>query len=134
MDAAPGAPRDLNPAAPPPVTVGLVTFNAAGLLPRTLPRLLAVTQYPAVRWLVVDNASADGTADLLARDFPAVQVERLPANLGSPAAVTRRAWIQSPLRGLHPAQDIAPEGHRVLARAFMPARTCYTRNGNSIDE
>ncbi len=89
MDAAPGAPRDLNPAAPPPVTVGLVTFNAAGLLPRTLPRLLAVTQYPAVRWLVVDNASADGTADLLARDFPAVQVERLPANLGYPAAVNR---------------------------------------------
>lgn len=32
--------------------------------------------------LVVDNASSDGTAELLARDYPSVQVERLPRNTG----------------------------------------------------
>ncbi|MCU1603453.1 MAG: glycosyl transferase, partial [Frankiales bacterium] len=32
--------------------------------------------------LVVDNASTDGTQDLLARDYPAVQVLTLPTNTG----------------------------------------------------
>src|SRR5262249_51540598 len=35
-----------------------------------------------VRVVVADNASADGTAELLARDFPEVEHLKLPANLG----------------------------------------------------
>jgi GT2 family glycosyltransferase len=32
--------------------------------------------------LVIDNASTDGTTELLARDYPSVRVERLPTNTG----------------------------------------------------
>jgi len=134
MDAAPGAPRNVNAAARPPVTVGLVTCNAAELLPRTLVRLLAVTHYPAVRWRVLDNASTDGTVELLARDFPAVQVERLPANLGYPAAVNRLVagadtelvaqvnpdvlvepdWLAPLVAALEQQPDAAQAGGRIL--------------------
>ncbi|TAN38427.1 MAG: glycosyltransferase family 2 protein [Verrucomicrobia bacterium] len=67
----------------------MVTYNAVALLPDVLTRLLVVTNYPAVRWLVVDNASTDGTADMVAQQFPQIRVERMAANLGYPAALNR---------------------------------------------
>ncbi len=73
----------------PPVTVCMVTYNAAGLLPDTFARLLTVTNYPAVRWLVVDNASSDGTAELVRQRWPQVRLVPMGANLGYPAAVNR---------------------------------------------
>jgi len=73
----------------PPVTICMVTYNAAKLLPDTLARLLAVTNYPATRWLVVDNASSDGTAELVRQRWPDIRVEQMGGNLGYPAAVNR---------------------------------------------
>lgn len=73
----------------PPVTICMVTYNAAQLLPDTLARLLAVTNYPAARWLVVDNASSDGTANLVRERWPDVRVAHMGSNLGYPAAVNR---------------------------------------------
>ncbi len=73
----------------PPVTLCMVTFNSAKLLPETFTRLLAVTNYPAARWLVVDNASSDGTVELIRQRWPEVRVEQMGSNLGYPAAVNR---------------------------------------------
>ena len=56
----------------------VLTWNGAALLPQALRALLA--QGPRV--VVVDNASTDGTAELLAREFPQVTHLKLPENLG----------------------------------------------------
>lgn len=79
-----GQPTDL-----PPVTICMVTYNAARLLPETFTRLRAVTNYPAARWLVLDNASSDGSAELVRQRWPDVRLEQMDTNLGYPAAVNR---------------------------------------------
>ncbi|HET7784581.1 MAG TPA: glycosyltransferase family 2 protein [Myxococcales bacterium] len=72
-------PEDVAPQ-PPRVHAIVVTWNGAELLPQCLQALQA--QDAAVRITVADNASTDGTAALLARDFPGVAHLLLPANLG----------------------------------------------------
>jgi hypothetical protein len=64
-------------------TVVVVSWNGAHLLPRCLESLRRQT-YPAsaMRVVVVDNASTDGTAELVTRDFPEVTLLRAPSNLG----------------------------------------------------
>jgi GT2 family glycosyltransferase len=61
-------------------TVLVVTYRGAHLLPGCLDALRAQTLRH--RLLVVDNASADGTAALLASRYPEARVVRLPANAG----------------------------------------------------
>jgi GT2 family glycosyltransferase len=55
-----------------------VAWQGAHLLPACLDAVLP----QADRVLVVDNASTDGTPELLARDYPTVDVLRLPTNTG----------------------------------------------------
>jgi GT2 family glycosyltransferase len=61
----------------------------------TLRRLDALPERPPV--VVVDNASSDGTAVQVARDFPDVAVERLPTNLGAAARSVGAAVLDTPL-------------------------------------
>lgn len=63
------------------VGVVVLTHDRAGDLARTLAHLRALPERP--RLIVVDNASQDGTAALLARDFPEVAAIRLPENVGA---------------------------------------------------
>jgi N-acetylglucosaminyl-diphospho-decaprenol L-rhamnosyltransferase len=56
----------------------VLTWNGAHLLPDCLRALLP----QGARVVVVDNASSDGTAELLKRDFPEVEHLRLGENLG----------------------------------------------------
>jgi GT2 family glycosyltransferase len=65
-------------------TVVIVSWNRADLLRRCLPAVLAQELDPGDEFevLVVDNGSRDGTAKMLARDFPGVQVVRNRENLG----------------------------------------------------
>ncbi len=68
-------------------TVVIPTFNARGLLAETLDGLERQTVAHAV--VVVDNASSDGTTELLAERFPRVRIVRLPENIGFGRAVNR---------------------------------------------
>jgi GT2 family glycosyltransferase len=68
--------------APASVRVVVVTWNGAHLLPDCLDSLRAQTVADEMEVLVVDNASTDGTTELLAERYPEVQVLRAPRNLG----------------------------------------------------
>jgi GT2 family glycosyltransferase len=65
------------------VTVVIATWNRCRELDRTLTRLRALPERPPI--IVVDNASSDGTADLVATRFPDVRLRVLPANRGGAA-------------------------------------------------
>ena len=60
----------------------VVTWNGAHLLPDCLRAVLAQPGPLRLQVVVVDNGSTDGTAALLAQDFPSVEHLRLDANLG----------------------------------------------------
>ncbi len=63
------------------VVAVVVTWNRRDLLAEALRGILAQTQQPD-HVLVVDNASTDGTADMLAADFETVEVVRSSRNIG----------------------------------------------------
>jgi GT2 family glycosyltransferase len=62
-----------------------VAYNAAGMLPRQMEALMRQTR-PLQEMVVVDNASSDGTAELLADRYPQVTVLRMSENLGAAGA------------------------------------------------
>jgi N-acetylglucosaminyl-diphospho-decaprenol L-rhamnosyltransferase len=69
--------------APPDVTVVTVTYDAADLVLECLAGLSRQELGGrTMQVVVVDNASVDGTADLVARAHPEVRVIRSPRNLG----------------------------------------------------
>jgi GT2 family glycosyltransferase len=59
----------------------VLTHNRRGEVLKTLDRLTGLER--AFPVCVVDNGSDDGSADAIARDFPAVELVRLPRNLGA---------------------------------------------------
>jgi GT2 family glycosyltransferase len=67
------------------VAVAIVNANSGEHLPRALEALGRQT-LPPHRTIVVDNASTDGSADLVEQRFPAVEVVRLDENVGFAAA------------------------------------------------
>lgn len=74
------------PPTTPVVRVVVLNYNGDPHLFRCLDALLA-TEWPAVRLrvVVVDNASADGSADVVAERYPDVELRRLATNTGFPA-------------------------------------------------
>ncbi|WP_020659548.1 glycosyltransferase family 2 protein [Amycolatopsis benzoatilytica] len=62
-------------------SVVVITHNRREQLRGTLQRLAALPERPPI--LVADNASTDGTADLVAREFPEMRLLRLDENLGA---------------------------------------------------
>jgi len=70
-------------------TVVIPTLNARDLLAETLESLARQTVVHDV--VVVDNASTDGTAELLRERFPAVKVMRNASNLGFGRAINAAA-------------------------------------------
>jgi GT2 family glycosyltransferase len=63
----------------------VISFNDATRLRRTL-RLLEAQTLPSRRTIVVDNASRDGSPELVEREFPAVQLLQMGRNAGFAAA------------------------------------------------
>lgn len=70
------------PRRPAGVRAVVVSWNGAHLLPSCLDSLLAQTVAADLEVLVVDNASEDGTAAMLAERYPRVVVVRSESNLG----------------------------------------------------
>jgi GT2 family glycosyltransferase len=62
-----------------------VAYNAALVLPRQLEALLRQTR-PIQEIVVVDNASTDGTGNMLAEHYPQVTVLKMSENLGAAGA------------------------------------------------
>lgn len=63
------------------VSVVIPNWNGARFLPTCLDSLRSQT-YPAIEVIVADNASTDGSCELLARDYPEVRLLALPENRG----------------------------------------------------
>jgi GT2 family glycosyltransferase len=73
------------------VGVVIVNYNAAGFLDRALEALAGQTRAPD-RVIVVDNASADGSAEDLERHYAGVELIRLTKNVGFAAANNAGIW------------------------------------------
>lgn len=64
------------------VAILIVNWNTVGLLRQCLESLRARLEAGTVEIVVVDNASHDGSADMVAAEFPGVQLIRNDENLG----------------------------------------------------
>jgi GT2 family glycosyltransferase len=70
------------------VSVIIPNWNGKHLLAPCLDSLLAQT-YPEIEIVVVDNASRDGSAQLVKTRYPSVRLVELPRNLGFAGATNR---------------------------------------------
>jgi len=71
----------------PRVSVCILTFNREAELKITLNKVFHELAYPndRIEVIVCDNASTDGTPQMLSKEFPAVKHMRMPANLWTQA-------------------------------------------------
>ncbi len=102
--------------AAPDVTVSIVSFNTRDLL-RACLRAVAASAGVRCEVIVVDNGSADGSADMVEAEFPAVQVIRNTDNRGFAAAnnLAIRRMRARHLLLLNPDTEIRPDTLQVLA-------------------
>jgi len=68
----------------PRVTVAILAFNRCDAVRITLSKTLSELDYPsdALDVILVDNASTDGTAKMVAEEFPTVRLMHLERNVG----------------------------------------------------
>lgn len=70
----------------PSVTVVCVTFNRREVLREALSKTLVESDYEGeLDAIVIDNASADGTAEMVRTEFPGVHLIERTENIGAPA-------------------------------------------------
>jgi hypothetical protein len=112
-------PRGTHP--PPKVAVVVVAWNSREDLPTALRSLETATSPLEV--VVVDNASEDGTAETVRRDFPTVRLIEAGANLGFAAASNLgwRATAAPLLLFLNPDAELLP-GALEAQRAVLERR------------
>ncbi len=82
------------PASPARVGVVIATRNRGPELLRTVTRLRALDEQPPI--VVVDNASTDGTAELVRAHHPGVQVVGLRRNRGAAARTVGARLVDTP--------------------------------------
>ena len=70
------------------LSIIIVNWNSAGYLRRCLHSILASVAGLTFEVLVIDNASYDGCADMIAREFPRVRFIQSAENLGFPEPTT----------------------------------------------
>lgn len=75
-------PHSIENADRPDVSVVIVNWNTRDLLHQTLTTLHRETTNTRFETIVVDNGSTDGSADLVCREWPQVQLIASPTNLG----------------------------------------------------
>jgi N-acetylglucosaminyl-diphospho-decaprenol L-rhamnosyltransferase len=118
----------------------IVTYNSADEIGPCLDSLVGHTDPFPTTVTVVDNASADGTADLVRQRWPGVQVIASPINVGfsrgnnlgirattsdyvllmNPDTVAPPGAIQTLVRGLAAHPDAAIAGARLLSDRGFP--------------
>jgi GT2 family glycosyltransferase len=76
------------------IAVVILTYNRAAELQHTLERMLSLTNVPNI--VVVDNASSDGTVQMLRERFPQVRLLSLPSNIGAAARNAGVAAVDTP--------------------------------------
>jgi N-acetylglucosaminyl-diphospho-decaprenol L-rhamnosyltransferase len=130
-------PSTITPAAPTaPVTVAVVSWNTRELLAECLNSLERDARSGIADVWVVDNASDDGSADLVERRFEWVSLIRSSRNLGFGPAVnlvaarTSSAWLapanadvrvtEGALRRLLSEGDRHPEAAVIAPRLLLP--------------
>ncbi|WP_250442513.1 glycosyltransferase family 2 protein [Actinotalea sp. C106] len=98
----------------------VVTWNGADMLPPCLDSLLAQVSDVELEVLVVDNASDDGTTELLRDRYPQVQVTRNGSNLGfaGGAAVGCKGYDGDLLLLLNNDATLAPDALQRMADAL----------------
>jgi GT2 family glycosyltransferase len=103
------------------VSVCIANWNCAPLLRRCLASLLSSDQGVSFEIIVVDNASTDGAAAMVAAEFPQVTLVRNSANQGFAAASNRAAAIAAGryLFFLNNDTEVPP---RTLGRLVQHAR------------
>jgi GT2 family glycosyltransferase len=133
------------------LTVIIPTWNQRELLRDCLKSLHNQTCVPSI--LVVDNASTDGTVDIVRTEFPEVKLLCLPSNLGFAKAANQgilrcttvyvallnndteadREWVESGLEALENQTDYAFFASRMIRfhsrDRLDSAGDCYTRGG-----
>ncbi len=89
--------RDVHaPAGPPHLSVVLVTFNSRDDVERCLDSLFAeLSLIGPSEVIIVDNASEDGTAELVRRKAPMARTIALDSNIGFAAAANKGAFAAS---------------------------------------
>lgn len=102
-----------------PVSVIIVTYNAAAYLPACLGSLEA-SLAPGDEIIVVDNCSSDGSADLVASAFPKAHLIRSAANQGYAGGnnTGARAARGAFLAFLNPDTLVEPDWLEVLVAAL----------------
>jgi GT2 family glycosyltransferase len=76
------------------ISVVIITRKRREQLRETLTHMTSLPDDPPI--LVADNASGDGSADLVAREFPGVRLFRLDKNLGAVARNVAVAEVTTP--------------------------------------
>ncbi len=76
------------------LTIAIVSYNAKEELRRCLVSVFAPTKLESIEVIVADNASTDGTIEMLSEHFPGVRVIASPENLGFGSACNL-CWRQA---------------------------------------
>lgn len=125
---------------PSTLAIIIVTYNSADEIGACLESLVGHTNPFPTTITVVDNASTDGTADLVRRQFPSVQVIESPDNVGfsrannmgiratagdyvllmNPDTVAPPGAIPTLVRGLAAHREAAVAGARLLSERGFP--------------
>ena len=115
--------------APVRVDVVVVSWNVRDRLRTCLAGLLEACPGLELDVVVVDNASGDGSAEMVAAEFPSVQLERNAANvLYAPAVVQGARRGESPLLLLlNPDCELAASQLLELVRVLEGLRACGGR-------
>lgn len=67
----------------PKITIGVLSYNRKNDLRRTLDCITRSIQYPDYEVIVVDNASVDGSVEMIRSEFPSVQIIALDNNIAT---------------------------------------------------
>lgn len=100
------------------LTISIVSFNTKEYLKRCLQAILSTTGSLRVHTIVIDNASRDGSAEMVASEFPRVEIIANQRNRGFAAAnnqAIRRARGRHVLL-LNPDTEVQPEALARLVR------------------